>query len=127
MGLVEDGGLEHARFVRLEPAAHHGDEFGLVHKTCRSAVNGQEAVAAFDVLIERRELLWRDVVVICVQHHRIVMSQRVLIQRRLGLGEVIEIDRIAAHGIGEDRHIGGAVVMLALVTEKEHPNRTRVR
>ena len=123
---VHDRGLEDPGFVRFEPTADQGDESRIVAEAGGRTVDRQKAMAALDEGGQGAKLLRRDLPVVRVEQERIVERQRLRVQAG-GRGGVVKVNRLPPHRVHEDWDVSGRVVVLALVSQKEHPEGARSR
>ena len=87
-------------------------------------LNRDEPVTALDELAECSHLLLRNVLMIGIEHHRIVTRKRLgieTIRRRI----VVEVDRFTAEPLHQVGQIFSRIVILTLVSKKQHPDRSR--
>ena len=123
---IHDRGLEDPGFVRFEPTSDQRDEAGIVAEAGGRTVDRQKAMAALDERGQGAKLFRRDLPVVRVEQERIVERQRLRVQAGRG-GGVVKVDRLPPHRIHEDWDVGGRVVVLALVPQKEDPEWPRSR
>ena len=119
-------GLQNARLelpttmgFRLAPKQL--DELRGIAETRTGTVNRDEAVTALDELAECSHLRLRNVLMIGIEHHRIVSRKRLRIEtirRRI----VVEVDRFTAETLHQVGQIFSRIVILTLVSKKEHPD-----
>jgi len=123
VGLGDDR-AEGAGVVALELGANQLDVLRRVLKAERGAVDGNEALAALDILEERLLLLRRDLRDVGVDHQAVVTGECVRVER-VGLIGVFQVNA----AFGHDRlKLAVAVVgpVSAVVAEKEDLDRLRL-
>ena len=116
-----DGGSEFLAFVVLELSSDEFDETGFVSEAEGGGVDGDEAAAVLDEFDEVFVLVGLDGVVVGVEEDAIELAEIGDVSEGFFDGSgVVEVDAIAAEGLGDDGVIFVRVVDFAVVAKEEN-------
>lgn len=112
--------LERAGLVVGEAATDELVEPGFITEAPTGAVDGDEAAAVFDVVEQVLPLLGGDGFVVGVEEEGVVAGELVsVIEGFAYRGDVVEVDRVGAEGLGDHGAIEVGRVVVGFVSEEE--------
>ena len=125
---VDHFGGEGAGLVTIEAATHQLIETWLVAEAPARAMHRHETPAALDIAFEVLPLLGCDLAMIRIQKHRVELTQILRVtESLLDVRHIVKVDRIPPKRFRQHWVELVAVVVLALVAEEQHTDRTFFR